>query len=307
MARSAMASSVQPWITACIPHYRCRRYVARAVESLLTQTYRYVRVIVINDGDPETPWPQLAHLKDPRIVRFSIQEHRGPYFCTEIVRQATPDPFFLIQDADDWSDPQRAEELLHYLMLTRSDFAVSAQPQFREARGGVLETPTVRWSRLSTSGGQAQHEHEIDGKITHEFRYRAPHHGLFRGRALADVGGYYGGFFIGYDALLTNVILMTGSLTWTPTPLYYRFVRDDSLTHAPETKPRSRHAAHVQTMLRNLYRRCYLLYRSFAAGHLSRSSFREGIRVVCTTHVTGRDHRALALYANSLREKLHDA
>src|SRR5579859_5430453 len=110
-AMTRTAAGTQPWVTACIPTYRCTRYLRDAVLSLLNQTYPFLRVVVINDGDPNPPWAALADITDPRLLRFDLKENRGPYFALAVALEATPDPFFLIQDADDVSAPNRAYSL----------------------------------------------------------------------------------------------------------------------------------------------------------------------------------------------------
>src|SRR5207245_3871142 len=103
-------------VVACIPYFRCEEYVKQAVCSLLAQTHKDIVVVVINDGDLETPpWPELSDITDPRLVRFDLAVNYGPYFALEICLRATKSPYFLIQDADDWSDLYRVEKLLYTL------------------------------------------------------------------------------------------------------------------------------------------------------------------------------------------------
>src|SRR5258708_34328454 len=112
-----------PRITACVPYFRCNSHIRRAVESLLVQTQQNLRVVIINDGDPNPPWDCLADIDDSRLVRTTLTSNRGPYFATSVVLNATPDQYLLIQDADDWSAPGRVSRLLSQMMCDRSDFA----------------------------------------------------------------------------------------------------------------------------------------------------------------------------------------
>jgi glycosyltransferase involved in cell wall biosynthesis len=290
------------WITACIPHYRCHRFIRRSVESLLDQSYPWIRVIVINDGDPSPPWKELASLRDPRLLCFSLSRNRGPYFCAEIARRATPDPYFLIQDADDWSAPDRSASLLETLHSERAEFAVSAQPQFREAPDGATYPIGLHWS--SVCNGEGPMDLAIDPHVTSRFRYRAPHHGLFRMGALRDIGGYYGGFHIAWDTLLTNLVLMTGSIGWTPEPLYYRFVRGDSLTFSAHTGVRSGYAGAVSQCIEQLYQECFSRFRAFRRQEISRPALCQAIQHICSRYVTEEDRLHLAASASELRRRM---
>jgi glycosyltransferase involved in cell wall biosynthesis len=290
------------WITACIPHYRCHRYIARAVEGLLQQTYPWLRIVVINDGDRRPPWKELRHLNDPRLSMFDLGENRGPYFCAEVARLAANDPFFLIQDADDWSPPKRAENLLQALLHDGSSLAISCQPQFQERLDGSIHSICSLWENVVPNESHAV----LTGKqtLTNRYCYRAPHHGLFLTSALGDIGGYFGGFHIGWDTLLTNLILMTGTISWTSQPLYYRLIRSDSLTHSSTTGLRSHHAEDVKQRLLALYDLCYEEYIQQRVQADLRSNFLKRLRNISLHYVGSKDRIALNRHADRLRQTL---
>jgi glycosyltransferase involved in cell wall biosynthesis len=292
------------WITACVAHYRCQRYVRRAVESLLNQTYPWIRIVVINDGDPATPWRELASITDPRLVRFNLKANRGTYFCLEVARRATPDPYFMMQDADDWAAPTRAADLLVSVLEDSADLAVSAQPLFCETSEGRPYEVGVRWARVSDS--ESAPPFTVHRHIDEQFKYRAPHHGLITSAALRRIGGYYGGFRVSWDTLLTNLILMTGSISWTPKPLYYRLVRLDSLTHSIETGTASGYASAVGQCLQSLYQHCYRAYRRYLLEEITRATLAKEITKICRRYVTQKDEQSLAFDARRLQRIMPD-
>ncbi len=302
-----MASSftpTEPLVTACIPHFRCQRYVARAVESLLNQTHRNIHVMVVNDGDPNAPWKELAHIQDSRLVRFSLGRNRGPYFAAEVALRASSSSYFLIQDADDWSAPRRVECLLRALQCERSDLAVSAEPQFVEDRTGNRITE-VRWnssSRQDNAGDFIVHK-----RITPAYKYRAPHHGLFRSSSLRAIGGYYGGLRISYDTLVPNLILMVGGISHVPERLYYRLIRRESLTHGEQTGIGSPHAMRERYIQRRLYEACFACYREYVAGRLTAPALALAIRRICGANVTQREQQELTAETNRLTELIRRA
>ena len=164
---------------------------------------------------------------------FELKRNRAPFFATSVVLHAANAPYLLIQDADDWSDPERVSLLLAALERDRSDFAVSAQSLYVQ-REGSLHLTGVRWSESSIAPSPPA-RFMVNPFLTSEYNYRAPHHGLFRSQALRDVGGYYAGFRLSYDRLLTNLMLMRGNVSHVPVSLYYRLIRAESITHSPGT------------------------------------------------------------------------
>lgn len=255
-----------PRVTVSLPYYACKPYVRRAVTSILKQTYDHLRLVVVNDGDPDPPWPVLADIDDPRLVRFDLTENRGRYFADAVVLAATPDPYFLVQDADDWSEPTRLETLLQLLRRTHADVALSAQ---------IVHMADGRQCLEDFS--------DFDQPLQPRLRHRANHHGLFRTDALHRVGGYDGGFRVGYDTLLVNLLRMTGPVAYCSKPLYHRRQRSGSLTAAPETGFRSEHRAVVLQSLSALYDRAFAVYRRYVRGRCGAEVMEQEIRALVRT------------------------
>jgi glycosyltransferase involved in cell wall biosynthesis len=277
------------WVTACIPTFRCTMHLRDAVASLLNQTHRCLRVVVINDGDPEPPWPALADFADPRLLRFDLGENRGPYFALAVALAATPDPFFAVQDADDWSTPHRVETLLQLLERDGSHYAFSTLAQFHNRpNGAVVVDRPLGAQPPDTSPGA-------------ELANRLFHHGVYRTEAVRNLGGYFAGFRFGYDMLLTNLLLLVGSVSWTPEALYWRRLRPDSLTRAPSTGMRSAIRRQLRTEMNALYRQAYGDYLHFRARRISGRQLRRRISGLVQAHCGLADRRRIKEHAARLR------
>jgi glycosyltransferase involved in cell wall biosynthesis len=285
-------TSVRTWVTVCVPVFRAKRYLRQSVISLLNQTYQWLRVFVINDGDPDLPWSVLADIRDPRLLRFNLATNRGPYFAHAIALEATHDSLLLIQDADDVSVPHRLESLLCLMRRDASTFAFSTLGQFHDDRGQrlVLDPPLYSTAPSIPPGP--------------ELKPRIPHHGLFDVRALKDLGGYFGGFEFGYDELLTNLILLTGSVSWTPEPLYWRRLRQDSLTRSPHTGMRSARRSELRKAMQGIYRLAYHDYSEYVARRISRDGLLRSIRARAAARRSGADGALIQELAGRLREAM---
>ncbi|HXH91954.1 MAG TPA: glycosyltransferase family 2 protein [Thermoanaerobaculia bacterium] len=269
-------------ITACIPYYQTRRYVRRAVESLLLQRHRDLTVVVVNDGDPDPPWRELAHINDRRLVRISLPYNYGPYFATAAVLNASPDEYFLIQDADDWSDENRISQLLRVIEHDCSDFAVSRQWWYVEQADGKHRPSDNR------KGGM------VDGASSPALRYRFPHHGLWRTRSLRMLGGYYGGFRVSYDVLLTNLVLLTGKVSYVAAPLYHYLIRRGSLTTSGTTGLASPLRAAVWKTISPIYERAYAWQVAMNDCQITSNQLMEWIRQSCRQYVDSTSLAALS-------------
>lgn len=261
-------------VVVCIPYYKSQKYIRRAVDSLLVQTHSNLTVVVLNDADFETPpWPMLADITDHRLIRFDLSNNRGPFFATQILLEVTTSPYFLIQDSDDWSHPERIAQLLNAIEYDNADFAVSAQPQIVERSDGINEIIELRWikkvnNQITYTDSSTLSRFHINTMLTPKFRYRSPHHGLFRTSTLRNLGGYHPGYRINFDSLIPNLILMVGKISHVSLPLYYRFIRKESLTHSEATGIDSFAAKKELETTKFLYSKFYTIYEVFLKGQL---------------------------------------
>ena len=274
-------------VTVALPYFQCQPYIRQAVESVLAQTYCDLILVVINDGDLEPPWDELAHIDDPRLVRFDLPMNRGLYFVNAVALNATPDAYFATQDADDWSEPQRIARLLEALQRENAVCAVS---------GGVRHTTENGIQTATPYDGFPQRNQPLIGKFYH----RATHQGLYRTQTLRAIGGYYAGVRIAYDMLLTNLVQMTGHVAYVDAPLYHRRIRPASLTTASPTGFGS--PARVKTVeaLRHLYQQAFALYTASEAGKISVDRMLRAIRELCLSQTPTAHLDALAHDSQSL-------
>ncbi|MDQ3669761.1 MAG: glycosyltransferase, partial [Actinomycetota bacterium] len=274
-------------VTVSIPYYGCKAYIRRAVESVLAQTHRNLVVVVVNDADPDPPWDELATIDDPRLVRFDLTANGGRYLADAIVLAASPSPYLLIHDADDWSEPDRVEKLLRRLVEQRADVAVSSIEVSR-ARSGIRRVGRPL----------------LDAPLGPRVRHRVDHYALFRTDALVRVGGCYGGLRIGYDTLLMNLMLMTASVALVDEPLYHRVIRPGSLTTSSTTGFGSRERARAQQEVERRYRLAYEAFRKHADGGIGRAGLEESLCAIARREVSDTDDRRITREGERLRPLL---
>lgn len=105
--------------------YNGEKYLSKAIESILTQTYKSFEFIIINDGSTDKS-PDILHYyqkQDNRIILIS-RENRGLIASlNEGIKQAKG-KYIVRMDADDISLPTRLEEQVKF-MENNSDIGIS--------------------------------------------------------------------------------------------------------------------------------------------------------------------------------------
>jgi glycosyltransferase involved in cell wall biosynthesis len=115
-ARAAMVPA-PPAVTVLIGAYENQGTVARAVASILAQTEPSLELIVIDDGsrDGSAAAAREAIGADPRGRVMRLERNHGIAGSLNAGLEAAAAPFVAIQDADDYSAPNRLERELAVL------------------------------------------------------------------------------------------------------------------------------------------------------------------------------------------------
>lgn len=283
----------EPQVTVSIPYYQCKQYIGRAVESILDQTYKDLIVVVVNDGDENPPWDELDHIDDPRLIRFDLSSNRGRYFADAVVLEATSSPFFLIQDADDWSEPTRIEVLMKKIKEDDSIGAISSGYITQSVDGRIQRNRKLLYPGLGKP-------------LTRRFEFRSDHHGLFRTEALKKIGGYYAGFRIGYDTLIVNMLLMTGRISYVEQPLYNRIMRSNSLTTSNLTGMRSNQRLKVRHQLELLYGNIFTFYEQYRNQQIDHETLAGLIRKNIQNNISSNENQEIIFNKNRLCTHLNN-
>lgn len=115
-----------PLISVILPVFNSERYVARAMESILTQTFDDFEMIVLDDGSTDSSLEILKRYASlDKRVNIASCEHRGLVASLNHGLELARGKWIARMDADDISLPQRFERQLHWLEQTGADICGS--------------------------------------------------------------------------------------------------------------------------------------------------------------------------------------
>src|SRR5687768_11860549 len=95
-------------ISAVIPSYNYAHYLARAIDSVLAQTYAVKEVIVIDDGSTDNTREVVAKYGEP--VRYVYQNNAGLSAARNAGIRLACTPWIGLLDSDAWWMPAKVEE-----------------------------------------------------------------------------------------------------------------------------------------------------------------------------------------------------
>lgn len=103
-----------PLVSVIIPLYNTEKYIEEAVKSILSQTYKNLEVIIIDDGSKDNSGNIVKRIDDKRI-KLICQENSGMAAALNKGIAMAKGEYIARQDADDIAYPQRLEKQISFL------------------------------------------------------------------------------------------------------------------------------------------------------------------------------------------------
>jgi hypothetical protein len=100
-----------------------------SLESIAAQTWRNIEVFIVDDASDEQMRTAIEELaaSSNNVVLLRMDVNSGPYVGRSLAIQQAKGEFIAIQDADDWSHPQRFGAQVDFLLRTPQARAVTTE------------------------------------------------------------------------------------------------------------------------------------------------------------------------------------
>ena len=105
----------KPLVSVLIPVYNAGDFLRSSVQSILSQTYSNLEILIIDDGSTDGCTNSIAEFKDSRI-HIVTQKNSGKSVALNHALEQLSGEFYAIQDADDISYPQRIEHQIQCML-----------------------------------------------------------------------------------------------------------------------------------------------------------------------------------------------
>lgn len=113
--RGPAPAANSPWVSVVVPVFNASEYLPTALRSLDQQTWPNLEILIVDDASCDSSaswareWAEQTN-RPGRIVRVLQHPYnRGAYEARNTGMRAATGNFLTVQDADDWSHPQKIE------------------------------------------------------------------------------------------------------------------------------------------------------------------------------------------------------
>ena len=123
-------------ITVIVPVYNVENYLNKCLDSIITQTYKNIEIIVVNDGSTDNSGEicQEYAQKDNRIV-YIEQGNAGLSAARNTSLDNMSGDYVTFVDSDDWIEQDYLETLYKKIVEYQADIAVGNYYSFNESEG----------------------------------------------------------------------------------------------------------------------------------------------------------------------------
>jgi glycosyltransferase involved in cell wall biosynthesis len=113
------------FVSIAIPAYNAEKTLGKCLDSILSQSYENIEIIVVNDGSKDgTGMVAEKYASRDERIKLMNQENRGPSCARNAGIIKATGKYILFIDSDDYIEPNMVEELVRAAIKTRSTLTI---------------------------------------------------------------------------------------------------------------------------------------------------------------------------------------
>jgi glycosyltransferase involved in cell wall biosynthesis len=202
----------QPLISVVMPAYNTEKFVEKAIQSILKQSWTNFEFLIADDCSTDHTKKVLdSFLSDKRISTYHNEVNMGYLLTSNKLLAKCKGDFITFMDSDDWSHPNRLELMLNEFQNDPELGCVSSFIQRVDQEGTLMEVIEFKTSY-----------EEIRNSLPWDFEFVGP--SLMFSRKAFEYAGFYEKAFnrIGSEDLYRGgKIILKFKMISIPKPLYY--------------------------------------------------------------------------------------
>ena len=132
-------------ISIIVPIYKVEKYLQRCIDSLISQTYKNIEIILVDDGSPDSCGSicDKNAIKDKRI-RVIHKSNGGLSSARNAGLDVCSGDYIMFVDSDDWVEPDFCKDAYASITSYGVDLSVFGYYEFRNDKKIVFCTPKPR-------------------------------------------------------------------------------------------------------------------------------------------------------------------
>ena len=136
------------YIDIILPNFNSSKFLNQTLKSILEQTYRNWRLVIIDDcSDLKTINILKKYIKDKRIKIFWLKKNKGAGFCRNYAIKKTKSPYIAFIDSDDIWKKNKLKNQINFMTKNNYSFTYTYYETFGERKKIII--PPLKFNFLS--------------------------------------------------------------------------------------------------------------------------------------------------------------
>lgn len=134
-----------PLVSVILPAFNAGDFLAKAIESILSQTYQNFELLIVDDGSTDNSWEILKFYQEnypQKIKTYHFLKNKGESEAANFAFSKTRGEFVARMDADDISYPQRLEKQVKHLLKNPQVIVLGSQAEVINENGELIGKKT---------------------------------------------------------------------------------------------------------------------------------------------------------------------
>lgn len=110
-------------VSIIIPAYNAEKYIKECIESILSQTYENIQIIIVNDGSTDSTLKICESFNDKRLNIIN-QANKGVSSARNAGKSEATGDYIIFVDADDTLNKNMIETLVYTLEFNNADISI---------------------------------------------------------------------------------------------------------------------------------------------------------------------------------------
>ncbi len=108
-------SKINPLITVYITNFNYGRFIKKAINSVLNQTFKNYELIIIDDGSKDKSLEIIKEFQNKKNIKIIFQKNKGLVVSNNLALRLSKAKYIMRLDSDDWLDPHALEIMSNIL------------------------------------------------------------------------------------------------------------------------------------------------------------------------------------------------
>ncbi|NLJ19748.1 MAG: glycosyltransferase, partial [Bacteroidales bacterium] len=122
-------------VSIVLSSYNHEKYIKKAIDSALNQTFSDFELIIWDDASSDTSWQIISSYTDPRIRAFRNEKNLGGGNAKKAITEIAVGEYIAIHHSDDIWEPDKLEKQVAFLDANPEIGAVFSQAQIIDENG----------------------------------------------------------------------------------------------------------------------------------------------------------------------------